>query len=52
MEILNIKPSKMVGELLEELKELQLTGEIQTKEQAVLYVKNKAAKANFNGTKN
>ncbi len=52
MEILNIKPSKMVGELLEELKELQLTGEIQTKEQAVLYIKNKAAKANFNGTKN
>ena len=30
---------------------MQLSGEINSKEQAVRYIKNKAAKANFNGTK-
>ncbi|MBQ8635779.1 CCA tRNA nucleotidyltransferase [bacterium] len=51
MEILNIKPSKIIGELIDELVEMQLSGEINSKEQAVRYIKNKAAKANFNGTK-
>jgi len=51
MEILNLKPSKIIGEFIEELKELQLSGEIQTKDEAVLYIKNKAAKEDFNGTK-
>ena len=44
MEILNLKPSKVVGEILEELKEMQLSGEISTKEEAILYIKNKAVK--------
>ena len=51
MEILNIKPSKIIGEIIEELKELQLTGEIKTKDEAISYIKNKAVKADFNGTK-
>ena len=52
MQILNIKPSKIIGEIIEELKELQLSNEIKNKEEATLYVKNKAAKGLFNGTKN
>ena len=51
MEILDLKPSKIIGELIEELVEMQLSGEIKTKEKAIEYIKNKAAKANFNGTK-
>ena len=39
MEILNLKPSKKVGEILEELKELQLSGEINSKEEAIEYLK-------------
>ena len=38
MKLLNIKPSKKVGEILEEIKELQLAGEIKTKEQAIVFV--------------
>ncbi len=39
MEILNLKPSKKVGQILEELKELQLSGEIKTKEEALEFLK-------------
>ena len=39
-------------EIIEELIELQITQEIKTKEEATSYIKIKAAKANFNGTKN
>lgn len=51
MEILNLKPSKIIGELIEELKELQITGEITTRQQAISYIKDKAAKEDFNGAK-
>ena len=44
MEILNLRPSKIVGEILDELKELQLSGEIASKDEAILYIKNKAVK--------
>ena len=39
MEILNIKPSKQVGKIMDELVEMQLTGEIKDKTEAVEYVK-------------
>ncbi len=39
MEILNIKPSKRVGEIIELLIEQQLMGRIKTKKQAVKFVK-------------
>ena len=39
MEILNIKPSKKIGEILDELKELQLSGEIKTKDGAIKFIK-------------
>ena len=52
MEILNLKPSKIIGEIIDELIELQIAREITTKEEAINYIKIKAAKANFNGTKN
>ena len=55
MEILNIKPSKLVGIITEELLEMQLSKEITTKEQAINFIqqyKNKAAKDDFNGAKN
>lgn len=38
MELLKIKPSKKVGEVLEQIKEIQLTGEIKTKEEAISFV--------------
>ena len=38
MELLKIKPSKKVGEVLEQIKEMQLTGEIKTKEEAISFV--------------
>ena len=38
MEILNIKPSKTIGILLEELKEMQLSGEIKTKDEAIAFI--------------
>ena len=44
MEILNLKPSKLVGEMIEELIEAQLSGEIKTKQEAKVYIKNKAVK--------
>ena len=44
MEILNLKPSKKVGEILENLKIAQLSGEILTKEEAINYIKTKAVK--------
>ena len=40
MEILNIKPSKIIGEILENIKIAQLSGEITTKEKAIEFVKN------------
>ena len=52
MEILNLKPSKVIGEIIEEIKENQLSGDIKTKEEAIIFIKNKAAKGLFNGTKN
>ena len=41
MEILNLKPSKIIGEILDELKELQLSSEITTKEEAINFIKRK-----------
>ncbi len=38
MEILNIKPSKELGEIIKKLHEAQLSGEIQTQEEAVKFV--------------
>jgi len=45
MELLNIPPSKTVGIILEQLKEAQISGEVTTVEEAVEFVKNKAAKS-------
>ena len=39
MQILNLKPSKKVGEIMEEIKEMQLSGEIKTKDEAIDYLK-------------
>ena len=39
MKILDIKPSKKVGIVLEQLKEAQISGEVTTKEEAVKFVK-------------
>lgn len=44
MELINIKPSKQVGILLSMLLEAQLEGIVKTKEEAVVYIKNKALK--------
>lgn len=41
MKILNLKPSKKVGELLKEVREKQLEGELKTKKQALDYIKSK-----------
>ena len=38
MKLLNIKPSKKLGEIMNALHEAQLSGDVQTKEQAVDYV--------------
>lgn len=38
MKLLNIKPSKMLGEILSALHEAQLSGEVTTKEQATNFV--------------
>ena len=40
MEMLNIKPSRELGEIINALKEAQLSGEILTKKEAVKFVKN------------
>lgn len=40
MQILNIKPSPKLGEILNTLHEAQLNGEVNTKEEAVIYIKN------------
>ena len=40
MQILNIKPSPKLGEILNALHEAQLNGEVTTKEQAITYIKN------------
>ena len=39
MEILNLKPSKELGEVIKALQEEQFNGEITTKEQAIEFVK-------------
>jgi len=39
MEILNIKPSPKLGEILENLKEAQISGDITTKEEAINFIK-------------
>lgn len=39
MKILNIKPSKKIGEILTNLKELQIAKEINSKEEAIEYIK-------------
>ena len=39
MKILNLKPSKKIGEILENLKELQIAKEITSKQQAIEYIK-------------
>jgi poly(A) polymerase len=41
MEILLLPPSRKIGELLEEILELQSLGQIQNKEDAITYLKNK-----------
>ena len=38
MEILNIKPSKELGEIIKELKEAQLSGDITTKQEALSFI--------------
>ena len=40
MELLNIKPSKQLGEILNSLYEAQLNGEVLTKDDALKFVKN------------
>ena len=40
MQILNIKPSPKLGEILNTLHEAQLNGEVTTKEEAIAYIKN------------
>ncbi len=42
MEILNLKPSKKIGQILESLKIAQLSQEIKTKEEAIVFIKQKA----------
>lgn len=44
MEILNLKPSPKVGKILEKLKIAQISGEVITKDEAINYIKQKAAK--------
>ena len=39
MEMFGIKPSKKLGDIIEALKEAQLDGNIQTKDEAIDYVK-------------
>lgn len=39
MEILNLKPSKELGDIIKELKEAQLSGDINTKKEALSFVK-------------
>lgn len=41
MQILNLKPSKIIGEIIDELIEMQLANEIKTKEEAINYVLNR-----------
>ena len=41
MKILNIKPSPLLGEIIEEIKELQFEGKINTKEDAINYILNR-----------
>ncbi len=45
MQILEIKPSKLVGEILENIKLAQLSGELQTKDEAIEFIKNYKNKA-------
>ena len=45
MDILKIKPSKLIGEILENIKLSQLSGELQTKEEAIEFIKNYKNKA-------
>lgn len=40
MKILNIKPSKQLGEIMNALHEAQISGEVTTKEQAVEFINN------------
>ncbi len=40
MQILNIKPSKLLGEIIEKLIEAQLSNSVKTKEEAIEFVKN------------
>jgi tRNA nucleotidyltransferase/poly(A) polymerase len=40
MKILNLKPSKKVGEILEALREAQLNGKIKNQTEAVEFIKN------------
>ena len=40
MKILNIKPSRKIGIIIQMIQEAQLSGEITTKEDAINYIKN------------
>lgn len=42
MEILNIKPSKELGNIIKQMQEAQVSGEISTREEAIEFVKTKA----------
>jgi putative nucleotidyltransferase with HDIG domain len=44
MDLLNIKPSKQLGEIINTIKEAQLNGEINTKEEAVNFILSKTSK--------
>ena len=39
MKILDLKPSPQLGKLIEELKEAQISGDINTKEEAIRFIK-------------
>jgi len=44
MSLLNIKPSKELGKIINQLKEAQLLGDIKNKEDAIAFVKGKFAR--------
>ena len=46
MELLNLKPSKKVGIIIEQLKEAQISGEVTSKEEAIEFVKQLNTKGN------
>lgn len=43
MELLNLQPGKQVGDILEDLRQKQLNGDLKTKEQAIAYLKSSSS---------